>query len=135
MVQENKGAKGRGNQVQARRVLHYQLAGKLGTGMATVHKAVDTRLNRIVALKFLVPGGVATDEARKRLMELTPGSLDSDRATEMLALILAHRASQQRDRALARSLAEGLHLPSPPPDQLEAQLMATVQGTLGLAGR
>lgn len=71
-------------------------------------------------------------EALARLVEVRWDGLDAERIPEALSLILVHPASQQRDRALASSLAQGLHLPPPPPpDQLDARLAATVQGALG----
>ena len=68
MVSANLGAKGgHCSNVRQRNILHYRLGGKLGAGMALVHKAVDTRLNRTVALKFLSQGGAHNGEARERL--------------------------------------------------------------------
>ena len=52
----------------ADKVLHYTITGRLGTGgMGQVYEAVDTRLDRKVALKFLHPVALQETEARERL--------------------------------------------------------------------
>ena len=50
-----------------KRFLHYEVLDKLGEGAAgEVYKAVDLRLDRIVAVKFLSPAKLNSDELRAR---------------------------------------------------------------------
>jgi serine/threonine-protein kinase len=60
-------------------VLHYRVEERLGAGgMALVYKALDTKLKRQVALKFLPPAAAADAEYRARLIReaTTASSLD-----------------------------------------------------------
>lgn len=54
---------------RARRLGHYEVIGLIGRGgMGVVLKALDTRLQRVVALKLLAPALAASDTSRRRFL-------------------------------------------------------------------
>jgi serine/threonine protein kinase len=61
--------KGSETQMTGQILSHYQIQEKLGEGgMGVVYRAIDTHLNRPVALKLLPAGKASNPERRKRFV-------------------------------------------------------------------
>lgn len=96
-------------------VLHYQIVRKLGQGgMGTVYEAIDTRLQRSVALKVLRSDGDLTPLARQRL--LTEATAASALDHPNVCTIYAIEETSQGELLLAMAFYRGQTL-----DQLIAQ--------------
>src|ERR1022692_5341716 len=58
-----------------RRLGHYEIQARLGSGgMGTVYRALDTRLNRVVALKVLSPDRLEGTSGHGQLMREAPAA-------------------------------------------------------------
>lgn len=61
------------------KISHYRIIKKLGAGgMGEVYLAEDTRLNRKVAIKFLLPESISDEQAKKRLIREAKAAANLD---------------------------------------------------------
>jgi serine/threonine protein kinase len=87
-------------------ISHHRIIEKLGEGgMGVVHKATDAKLDSTVALKFLSPSLLESDEAKRRghsfiAMEYVEGE----------SLVQKVRVRENRTHGLKRGYGDGLAL-------------------------
>jgi len=83
-------------------VSHYRIIEKLGAGgMGVVYKALDTRLDRLVALKFLPPHMRHHEDLKRRLME----EARSASALDHPNIVVIHDIDEGPDGALFIAMA------------------------------
>ncbi len=96
------------------RLSHYQIAAKIGEGgMGAVYRAVDTRLNRTVAIKVLPPDATADSTRKRRFVQEAQSAsalnhpnivsiydIDSDSGVDFIAMEFA--GGETLDRVIAR---------------------------------
>jgi serine/threonine protein kinase len=101
-------------------VLHYRIVGQIGAGgMGVVWQAIDTRLDRDVALKFLPAEAMTSASRRERFVReakaasalnhpniVTIYEINSDAGIDFIAMELV------RGRSLAESLGARKRIPS-----------------------
>jgi serine/threonine protein kinase len=74
---------------------HYRILDKLGEGgMGVVYKAEDTRLDRTVALKFLAPHLLASDEHKQRFLREAKAAASLDHPN----ICLVHEVGESEGR-------------------------------------
>jgi len=83
-------------------VSHYRIIRKIGSGgMGEVFEAVDTRLDRKVALKFFVSGSVPDEEAKSRFMQEARAASALDHPN----VCVLHDVGETRDGRLFLAMA------------------------------
>ena len=106
---------------QARRIGRYRLVEVVGTGaFATVHRAVDERLEDTVALKVLAENHSLNPEIRERFMAELAAEAQAGYSNEAIrreALVLAEDGVTTSNECFAR--AEGRKADEPWPDEHE----------------
>ncbi len=88
-----------------RTISHYKVTGKLGEGgMGVVYKAEDTTLGRTVALKFLAPHLVETQEGRQRFIHEAKAAAALDHPN----ICTVYEVNQEEDQTfIAMAYVEG----------------------------
>jgi serine/threonine protein kinase/tetratricopeptide (TPR) repeat protein len=114
-------------------ISHYKILDKLGEGgMGVVYRAEDTKLHRTVALKFLPPTLLATDDDRKRFIREAQASASLNHPNIATVFEVDESASQP---FIALEYIEGLSLAEKVksgPLKLEEVLNIAVQASEGL---
>jgi len=95
--------------MEGRRISHYDVLERLGGGgMGVVYKALDTRLNRYVALKFLPHELTRDDEARTRFVQEAQAASALDHPN--ICTIHEIDATADRQMFIAMALYDGATL-------------------------
>ena len=116
-------------------ISHYKILEKIGQGgMGVVYKAEDTKLKRIVALKFLPPELTRDPEAKKRFIREAQAAAALDHPY----ICTVHEIDEADDRIfIAMAFVPGQSLKEriiDGPFEIDEAVSITVQAATGLRG-
>ena len=85
-------------------ISHYRIVEKIGEGgMGVVYKAEDTKLDRVVALKFLAPHLLNNDEAKRRFLREAKAAAAQKQGLAEAAVALAAKSPRPCRRRTTRA--------------------------------